>query len=68
MPEEFRVWKADEVTKRRKIEPISELTTTIQDKFSQRTVEKIDRIRLYEQEVNQRRKDAEDLKKSLQIF
>ena len=67
MPEEFRVWKVttDNVTKRRKLESISEIPTNFRDKFSQRTNDSIDRRRIYVEEEIQRKKDAEDLKKSM---
>jgi hypothetical protein len=55
----------EEVPKRRKIEPVSELTTKYQDKISQRSIDQMDRIRIYEEEKNQRKKDAEDLKMAM---
>ena len=67
MPEEFRVWKAtaEEGTKRQKIEPVSELTTKFKDKFSQKTMQRMERIRIYEEKENQQKKDTKDLHVSM---
>jgi hypothetical protein len=46
MPEEFRVWKiaADHATKIHQTEPVSELSTKFHDKFSQKTMERLETI------------------------
>ena len=63
MPEEFLVWKAttDKVTKRQKIEPVSEFTTKYKDKLSQRTTERLERNHIYDEKENQRKQEAKDL-------
>ena len=67
MPEEFRVWKSttDRVTKRQNIEPVSELSIKFQDKFSQRTTERLQRINIYEEKESQRKQETKDLQVSM---
>ena len=67
MPEEFRVWKAttDEVTKKLKNEPVSDLTAKFQDKLSQRTTKRLESINIYDEKENQRKQEAKDLQVSM---
>ena len=67
MPEEFRVWKSatDKVITGQNIEPVSELSIKFQDKFSQRTTERLERITIYEEKESLRKQEAKDLQVSM---
>ena len=67
MPEEFRVWKiaADHATKIHQTEPVSELSTKFHDKFSQKTMERLETRNKYEQKESRRKQEAKDLQVSM---